>query len=164
MQEWIFITKNGLPLDSFLFNLSLYFIIYSLLVLPQAKLSEVFENWNYEIRKSFLHWSEGRRASCSEQFFFFFFGCQYWPKVSLTRGRSSRPEVFCKKGFLKKIHRKTLCLSLFLNKVAGLLQGYIFPKKNECKIMKRELFCWRFFLSIFECKFEEAPQTSKLFC
>ena len=37
--------------------------------------------------------------------------------------RSSRPEVFCKKGVLKnfaKFTRKHLCQSLFLNKVAGL--------------------------------------------
>ena len=37
--------------------------------------------------------------------------------------RSSRPEVFCKKGLLRnfaKFTRKHLCHSLFFNKVAGL--------------------------------------------
>ena len=37
-------------------------------------------------------------------------------------GRSSRPEVFCKKGVLRnfvKLTGKHLCQSLFFNKVAG---------------------------------------------
>ena len=43
--------------------------------------------------------------------------------------RSSSPEVFCKKGFLKnfaKITGKHLCKSLFFNKVAGLRQILFF--------------------------------------
>ena len=39
------------------------------------------------------------------------------------RSRSSRPEVFCRKGVLRnfaKFTGKHLCQSLFLNKVAGL--------------------------------------------
>ena len=39
------------------------------------------------------------------------------------KGRSSRPEVFCKKGVLKnyvEFTGKHLCQSLFFNKVAGL--------------------------------------------
>ena len=42
---------------------------------------------------------------------------------SITRSRSSRPEVFRKKGVLRnltKFTRKHLCQSLFFNKVAGL--------------------------------------------
>ena len=41
----------------------------------------------------------------------------------LFRDRSSRPEVFCKKGVLKNFEKFTgnhLCQSLFFNKVAGL--------------------------------------------
>ena len=40
-----------------------------------------------------------------------------------TTFRSSRPEVFCKKGVLRnfvKLTGKHLCQSLFFNKVAGL--------------------------------------------
>ena len=38
----------------------------------------------------------------------------------LATVRSSRPEVFCKKGVLENFAGKHLCQSLFLNKVAGL--------------------------------------------
>ena len=44
-----------------------------------------------------------------------------------SKSRSSRPEVFCKKGVLRnftKFTGKHLCQSLFYNKVAGLLQLY----------------------------------------
>ena len=44
--------------------------------------------------------------------------------------RSSRPELFCKKGVLKhfaKFTGKHLCQSLFFNKVAGLAVGRCFP-------------------------------------
>ena len=43
--------------------------------------------------------------------------------------RSSRPEVFCKKGILKEFAKSTgkhLCQSLFLNKVAGLRTSYFY--------------------------------------
>ena len=45
-----------------------------------------------------------------------------------SKGRSSRTEVFCEKGFLGNLTKftgKHLCQSLFFNKVAGLgLQLY----------------------------------------
>ena len=44
-------------------------------------------------------------------------------KTKLTKGISSRPEVFCKKGVPEKsckTHRKTTLLESLLNKVAGL--------------------------------------------
>ena len=46
--------------------------------------------------------------------------------------RSSRPEVFCKKGGLKnftKFKRKHLCQSLFFNKVAGLRPTTLLKKR-----------------------------------
>ena len=42
--------------------------------------------------------------------------------------RSSRPEVFCKKGVLRKFAKflgKHLCQSLFFNKVAGLPVNFV---------------------------------------
>ena len=54
---------------------------------------------------------------------------EYFLKISLSR--SSRPEVFCKKGVLRnfaKFTGKQLCQSLFFNKVAGLRHRY-FPVK-----------------------------------
>ena len=51
--------------------------------------------------------------------------------------RSSRPEVFCKKGVVRNLTKftgKHLCQSLFFNKVAGLRQKTkIFCKKNMYK-------------------------------
>ena len=51
--------------------------------------------------------------------------------------RSSRPEVFCKKGVLKsfaKFTEKHLCKSLFLNKVADQWPATLFKKRlwNRC--------------------------------
>ena len=46
--------------------------------------------------------------------------------------RSSRPEVFCKKGVLKsfaKFTEKHLCKSLFLNKVADQWPATLFKKE-----------------------------------
>ena len=46
--------------------------------------------------------------------------------------RSSRPEVFCKKGVLKNFEKftgKHLCHSLFFNKVAGLRPATLLKKK-----------------------------------
>ena len=46
--------------------------------------------------------------------------------------RSSRPEVFCKKGVLRnfaKFAGKHLCQSLFLNKVAGIRPATILKKR-----------------------------------
>ena len=54
-------------------------------------------------------------------------------RLKLTR-RSSRPEVFCKKGALRnftKFTGKHLCKSLFFNKVAGLR-----PVKFSCEFFK----------------------------
>ena len=69
--------------------------------------------------------------------------------------RSSRPEVFCKKGVVRnfaKFTGKHLCQSLFLNKVPGLRpSAYNFNKKETlaqafscefCEISKNT-FCYR---------------------
>ena len=55
-----------------------------------------------------------------------------------SRYRSSRPEVFCKKGVLRnfaKFTGKHLCQSLFFNKVAGLR-----PSKREKKTLWHRCF------------------------
>ena len=44
-------------------------------------------------------------------------------RIAITPNRSSRPEVFCKKGVLRNFRKftgKHLCQSLFFNNVAGL--------------------------------------------
>ena len=49
-----------------------------------------------------------------------------------TNSRSSRPEVFCKKGVLRNIAKftgKHLCQSLFFNKVAGLRPATLLKKR-----------------------------------
>ena len=54
--------------------------------------------------------------------------------AKVTLFRCSRPEVFCKKGFLRKFAkftRKQLCQSLFFNKVAGLGCFYLFQPSSE---------------------------------
>ena len=46
--------------------------------------------------------------------------------------RSSRPELFCKKGILRnfpKFSGKHLCQGLFFNKVAGLRPGTLLKKR-----------------------------------
>ena len=53
--------------------------------------------------------------------------------------RSSRPEVFCKKGVLRnfaKITEKHLCQSLFFNKVAGLRLWYRCFPVNFAKFLR----------------------------
>ena len=53
-------------------------------------------------------------------------------KQSLRRCKTSRPEVFCKKGVLEnfvKFTGKHLCYSLFFNKVAGLSLQFYYKKK-----------------------------------
>ena len=53
-------------------------------------------------------------------------------KNTFTIFRSSRPEVFCKKGVLKnfaKFTGKHLCQSLFSNKVAGLRAATLLKKR-----------------------------------
>ena len=50
----------------------------------------------------------------------------------MTCSRSSRPEVFCKKGFLKNFANfteKHLCQSLLFNKVAGLRRATLLKKR-----------------------------------
>ena len=50
----------------------------------------------------------------------------------MRKVRSSRPEVFCKKGALKnfaKFTAKRLCQSLFFNEVAGLRPATLLKKR-----------------------------------
>ena len=52
--------------------------------------------------------------------------------IILLTGRSSPPEVFCKKRFLRnfaKFTGKHLCQSLFFNKVAGLRHATLVKKR-----------------------------------
>ena len=78
-------------------------------------------------------------------------------------GRSSRPEVFCKKGVLKsfaKFTEKRLCQSLFFNKVAGLRYATLLKKRlwhrcfpvNFAKFLKTpfltEHLRWRLLFSV----------------
>ena len=61
--------------------------------------------------------------------------------------KSSRPEVFCKKGVLgnfTKFTGKHLCQSLFLNKVAGL-----------CNFIKKETLA-----QVFSCEFCEISKNT----
>ena len=64
---------------------------------------------------------------CSEQFFFnTSVSSTVWPIF-----RSSRPELFCKKGVLRNLAKftgKHLCQSLFFNKVAGLRPAILLKK------------------------------------
>ena len=65
----------------------------------------------------------------------------------LTESRSSRPEVFYKKGVVKnfaKFTGKHLCQSLFFNKVAGL---------NPATLLKKETL-----EQVFSCEFCEISQ------
>ena len=62
------------------------------------------------------------------------------------KGRSSRPEVFCKKGIIKnftKFTGKHLCQRLFFNKVAGLRPG-------TCNFIKKKTLA-----QVFYCQFCE---------
>ena len=66
--------------------------------------------------------------------------------------RSSRPNVFCKKGAFKnftKFTGKHLRLSLFLNNVAGL-------KPQACNFIKKETLA-----QVFSCEFCEFFEISK---
>ena len=73
---------------------------------------------------------EARQLLVWSSFIFFKICSTEWVKCSGSNiskppsgiGRSSRPEVFCRKGVLRnfaKFRRKHLCQSLFLNKVPG---------------------------------------------
>ena len=69
--------------------------------------------------------------------FFTNFNCKYlWSYIHIGSDRSSRPEVFCKKGILKgftKFTGKHLRWSLFFNEVAGL-------RRNFAKFLKHFFF------------------------
>ena len=55
-----------------------------------------------------------------------------WDTCACSKNRSSRPEVFCKKGVLRnfaKFTGKNLCQSLFFNKVAGLRPATVLKKR-----------------------------------
>ena len=81
--------------------------------------------------------------------------------------RSSRPEVFCKKGVLRnftKFTGKHLCQSLFFNKVSGLFTG-----KHLCQslsfnevagprpatLLKKETL-----VQVFACEFREISKNT----
>ena len=52
--------------------------------------------------------------------------------VSSTKNRSSRPDVFCKKGVFKnfaKFTEKHLCQGLYFNKVAGLMSAILLKQR-----------------------------------
>ena len=71
--------------------------------------------------------------------------------VELLDSRSSRPEVFCRKGALKNFTTftgKYLCQSLFFNKVAGLRPATLLKRvpgtgvsRKFCEIFKNTYFC-----------------------
>ena len=71
--------------------------------------------------------------------------------VELLDSRSSRPEVFCKKGALKNFTTftgKYLCQILFFNKVAGLRPATLLKRvsgtgvsRKFCEIFKNTYFC-----------------------
>ena len=60
-----------------------------------------------------------------------------------TKFRSSRPEVFCKKGVLRnftKFTEKRLYQSLFFNKAAGLRPATLIKKETWAQLFSDE-FC-----------------------
>ena len=66
-------------------------------------------------------------------------------------GRSSRPEVFCKKDVLRnfvKFTGKHLCQSIFFNKVAGL-------SPEACNFIKKETLA-----QVFSCGFCEISKNT----
>ena len=72
-----------------------------------------------------------------------------------SSSRSSRPEVFCKKGVLgnfAKFTGKHLCQSLFFNKVAGLRPATLLKKKlwHTCNFIKKDTLA-----QVFSCEFCE---------
>ena len=69
--------------------------------------------------------------------------------------RSSRPELFCKKGVLRnfpKFTGKHLCQRLFFNKVAGL-------RPNACNVIKKESL-----VLVFSCEFCEISKNTSGCC
>ena len=72
----------------------------------------------------------------------------YLSLYDLHKCRSSRPEVFCKKGVLRnftKFTGKHLCQSLFFNKVAG----------QACNFIKKETLA-----QAFSCEFCEISKNT----
>ena len=69
--------------------------------------------------------------------------------MELSLIRSSRPEMFCKKGVLRnfvKFTGKHLCQGLFFNKVAGLRPATLFKKRP-----------WQRFFPVNFAKFIRTP-------
>ena len=73
--------------------------------------------------------------------------------VWIHQGRSSRPEVFCKKSFLiniAKLQGKHLCQGLFFNKIADLRTATLLKKRlwyrcfpgNFVKFLRTENLRW----------------------
>ena len=81
-----------------------------------------------------------RATSYNNKYSFDFQVEQYF--ILLFKDRSSRLEVFCKKGVLTnftKFTGKHLCQSLFFNKVAGLCfckDIYLQPRKDKLELLK----------------------------
>ena len=71
--------------------------------------------------------------------------------ISNTLIRSSRPEVFCKKGVLRnfaKFTGKHLCQSLLFNKVAGL-------RPQACNFIKKETLA-----QVLSCEFHKISKNT----
>ena len=73
--------------------------------------------------------------------------------IILLTGRSSRPEVLCRKGVLRnfaKFTGKHLCQNLFFNKIAGLRHANLLKKRlwhrcfpeNFVKILRKPFYIW----------------------
>ena len=65
------------------------------------------------------------------------------PVSRISAYRSSRPEVFCKKGVLRNLVKftgKRLCESHFFNKVAGLMPATLLKKETLAQVFSCE-FC-----------------------
>ena len=89
------------------------------------------------------------------------------------RCRSSRPELFCKKGVLKKFTKftgKHLCQSLFFNKVASLRPATLLKKRlwhrcflvNFVKFLRTTFFIEHFrWLSLMYIQFRSYVQEEK---
>ena len=67
-------------------------------------------------------------------------------KISISVTRSSRPEVFCKKGVLRNLAKftaKHLCQSLLYNKVAGMRLWHRCFLVNFVKFLRSSFFIER---------------------
>ena len=101
----------------------------------------------------------------------------FWRNVILSMGRSSRPEVFCKKDVLRnfaKFTGKHLCQSLFFNKVAGLRPATLFKKRlwhrcspvNFVKFLRTRFFIehlrWLLLYGKLDCRVLQ--QLTEVYC